>query len=349
MKENNRMRMRTDRPFNAAEIKIFKELARSLSASYYLTSIGFKLFDWQRAVLDDPCKRICIDGARQGGKSTIMAGVCCHHAKYNPKSLSVILTPSLKQSNEDIIKIREFMDHDSEYPKRIKDGGDGEIVLANKSRILVVTASDDAARGFSAPGIVLFDEASRIDDSVFKAVKPMLTGCKRSRIYEISTPNGKKGFFYGHFTGKSKRWSRYLVRGGYDAVVGPQGIPIVIPTQFKPDTDQYKFFISPRHLDEDEQMENLESIEYDIRNYNQEYGCEFVTAENQAFDQNLIDSLFGSSIPKEEMPEQIGIRDIFGEAEPDPSFAADYDRESLKEWKYELNGQKMMRFDKEDR
>ena len=342
------LRMRTDRPMNAAEIKVFKEIVRSLSISYYLTSIGFKLFPWQKAVLDDSSTRICINGARQSGKSTIMSGVCSHHAKYNPKSLSVILTPSLKQSQEDIIKILEFISHDPDYPKLIKTGGDGIISLENGSRILVVTASDDAARGFSKPGIVLFDEASRIDDSVFAAVRPMLTGSKRSRIFEISTPNGKKGFFYDHFTGRSKIWSRYLVRGGFDAAVGADGIPEVRATSFTP-SDRYKYFISPRHLDMEEQQEALESIQYDIRNYNQEYGCEFVTAENQAFDQNLIDSLFGSSIPKEEMPEQIGIRDIFGEAEPDPSFAADYDRESLKEWKYELNGQKMMRFDKEDR
>lgn len=341
-------RMRRDRPLNEEERKLIKELACALSASFYLESIGFRLFEWQRAVLDDPSTRICIDGARQGGKSTIMSGVCCHYAKYHPKSLSVILTPSLKQSNEDIIKINEFISHDPDYPRVLKSGGDGEIKLLNGARILVVTASDDAARGFSAPGIVLFDEASRIDDSVFKAVKPMLTGCRRSKIYEISTPNGKKGFFYEHFTGKSRRWSRYLVRGGFDAAVGSDGIPVVIPTEFKPDEGKYKFFISPRHLDEDEQMENLESIDYDIRNYNQEYGCEFVTAENQAFDQQLIDSMFGRSVPEDEMPEHTGIRDIFGEAEPDPSFTADYEKEKLREWKWELNGQKMMRFEKED-
>ncbi len=334
------------RKMNKAEISIMKEILCGLSPSYYLESIGYRLFDWQKAVLEDPSTRICINGARQSGKSTIMSGTCCHYAKYHPKSLSVIIAPTKQQSQEDIFKIREFMQHDPEYPNLTKAGGDGEIIIANGSRILVLTASDKAARGFSAPGIVLFDEASRIDDSVLKAVIPMLTGCKRSKIYEISTPFGKKGFFYHHFMGPSRRWSRYLVRGGFEATVGADGTPCVVPSAFQPDLDRYRYFISPRHLDQEEQNGVLETIHYDVRNYNQEYGCEFVSAEDQAFSQDLIDSLFGSEVPEEEIEEHMGIRDIFGEGEPDPAFIDDYRREFVKEINYENKGDKAIRLEK---
>lgn len=335
------------RKMNKAELGIIKELLCALSPSYYLQSIGYKLFDWQKAVLEDPAKRICINGARQSGKSTIMSGVCCHYAKFHPKSLSVIIAPTKQQSQEDIFKIRDFMQHDRDYPELTKTGGDGEIIIENGSRILVLTASDKAARGFSAPGIVLFDEASRIDDSVLKAVIPMLTGCKDSKLYEISTPFGKKGFFFNHFMGPSTKWSRYLVRGGFDATVGADGLPCVVPTQFKPDTGRYKYYISPRHLDQQEQTGVLETIHYDTRNYNQEYGCEFVSADDQAFSQDLIDSLFGTSIPDEELSAHPGIRDIFGEGEPDPMFMEDCKKEFIKELNYEAKGDKMIRLDKE--
>ena len=157
----------------------------------------------------------------------MMSAIVCHCAKYRPRSLAVILAPTLMQAGEDMMKIKQFIARDRRYPKLTRSGAQ-EIATAKGSRILVLTASDDAARGFSNPDIILFDEASRIPDDVFEAVRPMITNNPRARIYEISTPNGKKGFFYDHFS--SPRWSRYLVRSPFSAVQGFNGPELISVT-----------------------------------------------------------------------------------------------------------------------
>lgn len=255
-----------------------------------MTSIGQTLFEWQSAVMRDNSRRIVINGARQAGKSTIMSGLVCHHAKFFPGSLSVILAPTLKQAQEDMGKIVNFISLDPDYPKLIKNNSE-EIKLENRARILVLTATDDAARGFSNPDIILFDEASRIDDSVFNAVRPMITDNPFARIYEISTPNGKKGFFYKHYN--NPRWSRYQVRAPWYPIETSSGLELV---EYR-DTilqDDLHFFFSPRHYNKKEQLESLQDLKK--RQYEQEYCTEFVDAEDQVFAQDLIKAAFESKV-----------------------------------------------------
>lgn len=274
------------------DIGVLEDFHASMNRDAYLESIGFRLFDWQRAVLRDQSTRITICGARQSGKSTILSGVCCHTAKYRPKTLSVILAPTKLQASEDIGKVRDFIARDPHYPE-VKRSGSEEIVLANGSRILVLTATDTAARGFSQPAVILFDEASRIDDSVYDAVRPMITGSKTSIIYEISTPFGRKGFFYDHFSRigaqeKKIRRSRYLVKAPWQ-VIRTTGKPTLSRIPLEAIEGVHCYF-SPRHEDETEQLEALDQMKE--MQYRQEYGCEFVDAEDQVFRQDLIDDLF---------------------------------------------------------
>ena len=196
----------------------------------------------------------------------------------------------------------------------------------------MLTASDDAARGFSNPDIILFDEASRIPDDVFEAVRPMITNNPRARIYEISTPNGKKGFFYDHFS--SPRWSRYLVRSPFSAVQGYNGPELVAVTDktardtlrlnLKPTAEagNIRFFFSPRHYNEAEQEDALSGMH--IRKYQQEYGCEFVDAEDQVFSQDLIERMF-SSAADDDFTEPTTLYGETEYAEPDPEFMDEYD------------------------
>ena len=311
------------------ELDMLREIVNGCDPVRYLRHIGWDVFPWQEAVLSDDSTRICIDGARQGGKSTILSAVTCHHAKYYPNSLSVILAPTLMQAGEDMMKIKAFIARDKTYPKLTRSGAQ-EIATEKGARILVLTASDDAARGFSNPDIILFDEASRIPDDVFEAVRPMITDNPRAKIYEISTPNGKQGFFYKHFSSPS--WSRYLVRAPWiaaEGMRGPELVPISeeearetlrenLPPSGK--AGEIKFFFSPRHYNEAEQRDALDGMH--IRKYLQEYGCEFVDAEDQVFSQRLIEEMFASrgdsSLDEPEI--------LPGEpyAEPDPEFMEDY-------------------------
>lgn len=268
------------------------EIVYGLDPVEWLSHIKWDSFDWQRDVLHDPSTRICINGARQAGKSTIISAKACHMAKYRPGSLTVILAPTQRQSQEDMLKIRSFYGPDATYPKRVK-ANDMELVLDNGSRVLVLTATDEAARGFSNPDLIIFDEASRIPDIVFDAVRPMITNNDRAVIVEISTPNGRKGFFNSHF--HSDLWSRYEVRAPWD-IVTTATMPTLVKTMYE-GTEGVKLYFSPRHYSFKDQIEVITNGEdgqgMSSRMYRQEYCCEFVEAEAQVFSNELIANLFG--------------------------------------------------------
>lgn len=284
---------------NAADLSALSDIANSLDPARYLESLGFELFDWQKAVLQDPAKRIIINGCRQAGKSTIMSGLVCHRAKFFPKSTSIILAPSKDQASLDMRKIIDFIGMDDTYPAR-KHETTEEIELANGSWIKVVTATDKSARGYSKPDIVLFDEASRIEESVFNAVKPMITGHKVARMVEISTPYGKMGFFWKHWNSKS--WRKYLVTSPYDAreesgeyhVFRRKVSREILPTYCLRENQQCELYESPRHQDEEEQALNLEDMDYLL--YRQEFLCEFVDNADQVFQQTMVERMFHKDI-----------------------------------------------------
>ena len=50
-------------------------------------------------------------------------------------------------------------------------------------------------RGFSAVSLMIIDEASRVEDAMYKALRPMLA-VGDGDLWLMSTPNGKRGFFY---------------------------------------------------------------------------------------------------------------------------------------------------------
>ena len=272
------------------------QILHGLSREHYISSLGWRLFDWQTHVLESRHKRKLINGARQSGKSTVVSAVPCHTAKYYPKSLSIILAPTEKQATEDILKVKEFMASDPTYPV-LKKESESELMLDNGSRIIVIPATEKSARGYSRPRVLVLDEASRIPDVVYKSgVRPMLTDNADCELFIISTPNGKQGFFYDAYTA-SERWERYEIRSpwqvnahdawtlqeykdeaAYQALMQERGI---------------LSWFSPRHFNLDEQEENLEAM--GKQQYQQEYCCEFVEQEDMVFSYEDIERAFGQT------------------------------------------------------
>jgi phage FluMu gp28-like protein len=74
-----------------------------------------------------------------------------------------------------------------------------EIMLTNGSRILCLPNNPDRFRGFTATDVYL-DEAAHFqnDELVLRVVKPMISA-SHGRITIISTPSGKRGFFYNQY------------------------------------------------------------------------------------------------------------------------------------------------------
>ncbi|HRY53008.1 MAG TPA: hypothetical protein P5142_00190 [Spirochaetia bacterium] len=244
------------------------------------------LFPWQAAVLDDPSPFIVIDGARQGGKSTVVVKPAAHSAKYYPGSLTVIAAATESQAIEDMMKLKVFMGFDPEYPEIIRSS-DSLILLSNDSRIIVVAATEKSARGFSqydqGPRLIIIDEASRIEEIVYtSAVLPMLTDNPEATLYVISTPHGRKGFFFDSMQDPSA--SRYHIRAPWDVLdLEQQLVPAEPEEAFaaKCAAKGIHGYYSPRHRRLEEQLRMLRR--QGPLMYRQENLGEFVEPLDQVF------------------------------------------------------------------
>jgi hypothetical protein len=69
-------------------------------------------------------------------------------------------------------------------------------------------------RGFSAVSMILIDEASRVPDELYRALRPMLA-VGDGDLWMMSTPCGQRGFFYETWAGASgngEEWMRVCVK-----------------------------------------------------------------------------------------------------------------------------------------
>jgi hypothetical protein len=284
------------------------ELLYTLSPSHYIRSLGFTPYEWQEDVLRSGHKRKVINGARQAGKSTIVSAKPCHIARHYPASVSLIVAATEQQAFYDMEKVKDFIAHDPQYPE-IERNSDRLVTLSNGSWIMVVPATEKAARGPSAPRLILLDEASRIEDMVYRSgIIPMLTDNRECELISISTPNGRQGFFFESFN--NPKWERYEVKSPWEIIDMEFRL-----TEGAPEDEYRKLragrgirgFYSPRHMNKAEQEFNLG--EMGPLMYRQEYGVEFVEPEDQVFSYDDIERMMGGKT------EGIDLERI-GEAEP---------------------------------
>jgi hypothetical protein len=93
-------------------------------------------------------------------------------ASTNPGSLTLVVSPCERQSAEFVRKARKFA-----AMIEAKVRGDGQnrcsVMLANGSRIVGLPSREETIRKFSAVSLLLVDEASRVPDELYDAVRPM--------------------------------------------------------------------------------------------------------------------------------------------------------------------------------
>jgi hypothetical protein len=172
--------------------------------------LNFEPDDQQRRVLRARGKRGILNCTRQWGKSTISAAKAVHRAHTQPGSLVLVASPSERQS-------AEFLRKASGMVKMlgIKPRGDGDnsvsLLFPNGSRIVGLPGREGTVRGFSAVSLLLIDEASRVADTVYKALRPMLA-IGNGDLWLMSTPYGKRGFFYESWEHGGDLWQRESVK-----------------------------------------------------------------------------------------------------------------------------------------
>jgi hypothetical protein len=155
---------------------------------------------WQSDLLRSDAQQMILLCSRQSGKSTITSILALHQAIYTADSLILLLSPSLRQSQELFRKLQNFYTElDSDYLPQATEESALRMELSNGSRIIALPGKESTIRGFSGVSLLIIDEASRVEDALYQSVRPMLA-VSAGRIVLLSTPFGKRGFFYSEWT-----------------------------------------------------------------------------------------------------------------------------------------------------
>lgn len=164
------------------------------AALFAREALGLELDQWQEQVLASSSKRQLLNVTRQGGKSTTAAVKALHTAAFQPGSLVLMVSPSLRQSNELYRKWRDLAGT-MPQPIAMEEDTKTSATLSNGSRVVSLPSSEATVRGYSAVDLLIFDEASRVDDALYGACRPMVAVSDGS-IVAMSTPWGKRGWWY---------------------------------------------------------------------------------------------------------------------------------------------------------
>ncbi len=274
--------------------RLIETLAATLDPSEYIAGIGVEPFEWQHEALDPGCKRLILMCARQSGKSTVVAGKVTNKAKYVRDGLNIITSPTEKQSKETMLKVDEYIRKDPELLNSLKKDSTFEKEFNNGSRIIALPGTETSVRGYSAPMTIVMDEASRMLDPTYKALRPMMTGNTDGELILLSTPFGKRGFFYKEWT-KNPIWKKILVKPRWDLVNDETWEELMPEDVFRKfwATKGVSAYYSPRHSVEWLYEELISLGPIDCR---REYNCEFIEDEENMFAMSLIESAYNTDI-----------------------------------------------------
>ncbi len=235
-----------------------KDLALTFDPVLLARAAGIKPDPWQVKLLRSTSPRILLNCCRQSGKSTMSALLAVHTTLYRPGSLVLLLSPTLRQSQElfrKALAIYRALNRPvpAEAETRLS------LELENGSRVVSLPGKEQTIRGFSAVALLVCDEAARIPDELYYSVRPMLA-VSGGRLIALSTPFGTRGWWYEAWR-SAEPWERFEV----------------------PATECPR--ISPAFLEEERRTLG----DWWFR---QEYLCEFLDAQTQAFRREDIERAF---------------------------------------------------------
>jgi hypothetical protein len=181
-----------------------------LGPTLLMGDAGLEPDPWQARLLQSwGAKRALLLCSRQSGKSSVAAALALREALLRPPALVLILSPTLRQSSE-IFRDKLLRLYDAcGQPVESKARTALSLELGNGSRVVSLPENEAGVRGFSGVSLLIIDEASRVDDALYYAVRPMLA-VSGGGLLALSTPHGKRGWFYEEW-GHGQGWERVKV------------------------------------------------------------------------------------------------------------------------------------------
>lgn len=171
---------------------------------------GLEPDPWQAGLLRGEPPRALLLCSRQAGKSSIASAMALQVALLNPDSLVLLLSPTLRQSSELFKAKLSWLYHRLGAPVAAAQETALSLTLANGSRVVSLPGNEEGIRGYSGVSLLVIDEASRVPDSLYYAVRPMLA-VSGGRLVALTTPFGKRGWFYEEWE-RGEGWERVKVR-----------------------------------------------------------------------------------------------------------------------------------------
>ena len=246
-------------------MSIADDLLMAMDPVAFARVAGFEADDWQAGVLRSVAPRMLLNCSRQSGKSSVAAILALHAALYQPDSLVLVLSPSLRQSQELFLKaVRTYRALGRPIPASAESAL--RLELGNGSRLIALPGTEGRIRGYSAVRLLVVDEAARVPDELYMSLRPMLA-VSGGRIAAMSTPWGKRGWWYREWTEGGSAWER-----------------VEIPASACPR-------ISPTFLAEEQRA--LGPFWF-----KQEYGCQFAETTDQLFSyEDVTNAVSGAVLP----------------------------------------------------
>lgn len=182
--------------------------AAALDPVAFCRRAGLEPEPWQIDVLRSEAARMLLLCARQSGKSSLSAILALREVLHRDEALALVVSPSERQSQELLRKVLTFYRRLGS-PVPAESSTSTQLVLENGSRVVALPSTEAKIRGFSAPSLVICDEASRIEDAYWFAVLPMIASAPDARVVVASTPWGA-GFFRDLWE-RGPDWERHRI------------------------------------------------------------------------------------------------------------------------------------------
>ena len=199
--------------------ELASDLARAVDPVRLAEQAGITPDDWQADVLRSTAPRVLLNCSRQSGKSTISALLALHTALYTPAALVLMLSPSLRQSAE---LFRKCVDLYRALGRPVPAQAETSLrlELEGGSRVISLPGSEATVRGYSGVTLLVVDEASRVEDPLYMALRPMVA-VSQGRLIALSTPFGRRGWWFEAWRGQEP-WYRVEVPASACPRISPQ-------------------------------------------------------------------------------------------------------------------------------
>jgi hypothetical protein len=178
------------------------------AASYTMDALGMKPDPWQMDVLTCGHKRLLLNCCRQAGKSTTVAILSVIESVGHDDMRVLLLAPSFRQSKLLFKTTAQILKRVSQHC--IMHETTQELDLVNGSQIICLPCEEGTIRGYANVGLLVIDEAARVPDELYRAVSPMLA-VSHGRMVCLSTPFGRRGFFWQAWAKGDSDWKRVEV------------------------------------------------------------------------------------------------------------------------------------------